>query len=50
MKMRSEYWFTEILSLLITSGRGACMLFYGSDVGNDTALTTSTIKIKKGQQ
>jgi hypothetical protein len=48
--MRSEHSFTEILSLLITSGRGTCVVFYGSDVGNDTALTTSTIKIRKGQQ
>jgi len=44
--MRSEKSFTEILPLLITSERGTCVLFYG----NDTAPTTSTIKIRKGQQ
>jgi hypothetical protein len=50
IKMRSEHSFTEILSLLITRGRGTCVSFYGSDVGSDIALTTSTIKIRKGQQ
>jgi len=47
IKMKSEQSFKEILSLLITSERVTCVLLYCSDVGNDTALTST---IKMGQQ